>query len=64
MTIPLFRPSLGAAEFKAAQEALERGWLGMGSDVDAFERRLESLVGGDRHVVAVSTGHAGPPRRR
>ena len=35
------------------------GWLGMGSYVARFEEELQNLVAGpDRHVVAVSTGHA------
>jgi dTDP-4-amino-4,6-dideoxygalactose transaminase len=35
------------------------GWLGMGSYVARFEEELQDLVAGpDRHVVAVSTGHA------
>ena len=41
------------------QASLERGWLGMGSDVAAFEAGLAGLVGAENgRVVAVSTGHA------
>jgi dTDP-4-amino-4,6-dideoxygalactose transaminase len=58
-TVPLFQPVIGQEELDAAREALEHGWLGLGSYVEAFERELERLVGApDRHVVAVSTGHA------
>jgi dTDP-4-amino-4,6-dideoxygalactose transaminase len=57
--IPVFKPFLDEAEFAAARQALELGWLGMGSYVDAFERQLSILCGAnDRRVVAVSTGHA------
>lgn len=57
--IPVFKPLLEKEEFAAAQGALELGWLGMGSYVSDFERGLEALIGAeDRHVVAVSTGHA------
>lgn len=57
--IPVFRPLLEDEEKRAAQEALDLGWLGMGSYVGRFEEALHQVVGaGDRHVVAVSTGHA------
>lgn len=57
--IPVFKPVIDAQEFEAARQALESGWLGMGSYVGAFERELGKYIGaGDRHVVAVSTGHA------
>lgn len=57
--IPVYKPLLGEADFQAAQEALELGWLGMGSYVGRFEEAIKSLVeADDRHVVAVSTGHA------
>jgi dTDP-4-amino-4,6-dideoxygalactose transaminase len=57
--IPVFQPLLEEEEMRAAQEALELGWLGMGSYVGRFEQALAEAVGaGDRHVVAVSTGHA------
>jgi dTDP-4-amino-4,6-dideoxygalactose transaminase len=57
--IPVFKPLLEQEEFAAAHDALELGWLGMGSYVSDFERGLEALIGApDRHVVAVSTGHA------
>src|SRR5207249_9483501 len=46
-------------EIAAAVAALEMGWLGMGSYVGEFEEALKQyLHAGDRHVVAVSTGHA------
>jgi dTDP-4-amino-4,6-dideoxygalactose transaminase len=61
--IPVFKPLLEQEEFAAAQQALELGWLGMGSYVSDFERGIHDLISdpmGDpgRHVVAVSTGHA------
>jgi dTDP-4-amino-4,6-dideoxygalactose transaminase len=58
-TIPVFRPLLEEEEMRAAREALELGWLGMGSYVGQFEAALQQVTGAaDRHVVAVSTGHA------
>lgn len=57
--IPVFRPLIEQEEFDACRQALENGWLGMGSYVGAFEEKLKECIGAsDRHVVAVSTGHA------
>jgi dTDP-4-amino-4,6-dideoxygalactose transaminase len=58
-TIPVFRPLLEADELAAVQASLERGWLGMGSDVAAFEAALAALIAvPEGRVAAVSTGHA------
>jgi dTDP-4-amino-4,6-dideoxygalactose transaminase len=58
-TIPVFKPLVEREELAAAQLSLDAGWLGMGADVAAFERALSDIVGAkDRHVAAVSTGHA------
>lgn len=57
--IPVFRPLIEREEFDAVRQALELGWLGMGSLVAEFEERLREFLGArDRHVAAVSTGHA------
>lgn len=57
--IPVFAPMLEAEELEAARAALELGWLGMGSYVGEFEHELARLIDApDRHVAAVSTGHA------
>jgi dTDP-4-amino-4,6-dideoxygalactose transaminase len=58
--IPVFKPYLGSAEIEAGRQALELGWLGMGSYVAEFEAALADYleVGDDRQVVTVSTGHA------
>lgn len=57
--VPVFRPLLEKEESAAAAAALELGWLGMGSYVGEFEAALKGYLGAsDRHVVAVSTGHA------
>ena len=55
----MFRPLIQAEELSASRAALELGWLGMGSYVDEFEQSIKSFLGAtDRHVAAVSTGHA------
>ncbi|HEX8645988.1 MAG TPA: DegT/DnrJ/EryC1/StrS family aminotransferase [Thermoleophilaceae bacterium] len=57
--IPVFAPLLESEELDAAREALELGWLGMGSYVGEFEREIAKLIeASDRRVAAVSTGHA------
>ena len=60
--IPVFKPLMEREEIAAASESLERGWLGMGSYVAEFEKSMASVLeldeASNRHVVAVSTGHA------
>ena len=57
--IPVFRPLIQEEEINASREALEMGWLGMGSYVRDFEEEIQKFVqAGDRYVAAVSTGHA------
>ncbi len=59
LEIPVFKPLITPDETRAAVEALEMGWLGMGSYVGAFEEALKKQVGTpDLFVAAVSTGHA------
>ncbi len=58
-SIPVFLPLIEREELRAAEEALELGWLGMGSYVGRFEEAIQKFVGAsDRYVAAVSTGHA------
>jgi dTDP-4-amino-4,6-dideoxygalactose transaminase len=55
--IPVFKPHIGVETAKAAVDALDMGWLGMGSYVRDFEQALADYVeAGDRKVVAVNTG--------
>ena len=60
--IPVFKPLIEQEEIAAAVESLELGWLGMGSYVKQFEEAVadvcELSTDSNRHVVAVSTGHA------
>jgi dTDP-4-amino-4,6-dideoxygalactose transaminase len=58
-TIPVFKPLIEAEEYNAAKDALELGWLGMGSYVGRFEQSVKEYVGAnDRYVAAVNTGHS------
>lgn len=57
--IPVFKPLLEREEFAASEDALRVGWLGPGAFVGRFEEAFAAYIGApDRHVVAVSTGHA------
>lgn len=58
--IPVFKPLIEQEEIAASAESLELGWLGMGSYVNAFEKKVKEIIGAeDRYVAAVSTGTAG-----
>lgn len=58
-TIPVFKPLIEQEEIDASEKALKLGWLGMGSYVGEFEEAIKKyLDASDRHVAAVSTGHA------
>jgi dTDP-4-amino-4,6-dideoxygalactose transaminase len=56
--IPVFKPHIGHETQDAAREALDLGWLGMGSYVGRFENELSSYLElpADRHLIAVNTG--------
>jgi dTDP-4-amino-4,6-dideoxygalactose transaminase len=60
--IPVFKPLIEKEEISAVVKSLEIGWLGMGSYVKKFEDQVANICefqkDGDRHVVAVNTGHA------
>jgi perosamine synthetase len=57
-TIPLARPSLGAAEEQAVLEVLRSGQLSLGPRVEEFERAFAQRVGG---VDGVGGGVGGNP---
>jgi dTDP-4-amino-4,6-dideoxygalactose transaminase len=55
----MYKPLIEKEEIDAAKEALEMGWLGMGSYVAKFEESIKQYVGAtNKYVAAVSTGHA------
>ena len=57
--IPMYKPLIQKEEIDAAKEALEMGWLGMGSYVAEFEEAINQYVNAsNRYVATVSTGHA------
>jgi len=53
----MYKPLIEEDEINAAREALEMGWLGMGSYVAEFEKEIKKYISAeDRYVVAVNTG--------
>lgn len=56
--IRLSRSSIGETEIAAVSETVRRAALGMGAEVEAFEKELAQFIGGQRQVICVSTGTA------
>jgi perosamine synthetase len=57
MTIPVFRPSYGQAEFEAVREVMASGWVGLGPRTAEFEQRFAAYMG-VRHAIALNSGTA------
>lgn len=55
--IPIARPSLNIEELKNIEKVFKTRWLGMGSFVYEFEKKIESYLG-VKHAIAVNTGTA------
>ncbi len=53
--IPVSRPSVGMDEIEEIRKVFDSGWLGLGSTVFEFEKKLSEYLGG-RDVIAVNTG--------
>ena len=49
--IPVFRPSMGDEEVKAAEEVLRSGWIGLGPKTREFEERFAIYTGADCAVA-------------
>jgi dTDP-4-amino-4,6-dideoxygalactose transaminase len=54
--IRLSKSSTSEAEVAAAAEAVRKALLGIGAEVNEFERELAAFIGGDRQVICVNTG--------
>lgn len=54
--VRLSRSSVNDADVEAVSVALRKAFLGMGAEVDAFEKELVQYIGGNRHVMCVNTG--------
>jgi len=53
--IRLMKAVVGSEELAALARVIEDGYLGMGTEVQAFEQELNEFLGGGREVVCVST---------
>lgn len=54
--IRLSKSVVGSEEASAAAEVIKKGFLGMGLEVQAFEREICEFIGGNREVICVNTG--------
>lgn len=56
--IPVFKPLLrNNFEIRSAIKSLKEGWLGMGSYVDIFEKKIHKIIQNkNKTVIAVNTG--------
>ncbi|MBJ6119210.1 aminotransferase class I/II-fold pyridoxal phosphate-dependent enzyme [Pontibacter sp. BT310] len=55
----LSSPHMGGTEEKYVKEAFDTNWVApLGPNVDGFEKDLESFLGNDVHVAALSSGTA------
>lgn len=57
MTIPVFRPCYGQAEFEAVREVMASGWVGLGPKTAEFEKKFAAYMG-VRHAIALNSGTA------
>jgi len=53
--IPIARPSIGKEELENIKKVFETHWLGMGSFVYEFEKKVEAYLGA-KYAIAVNTG--------
>lgn len=57
--IYLSSPHMGGTEMKYVQEAFDANWIApLGPNVEGFEKSLESHLGNEYHVAALSSGTA------
>ena len=50
MNIRLFRPSVGKEELENIAASFERSWIGLGPNVNAFEKEWEKFVGAEMAI--------------
>ena len=55
--VPLSDVNLGPEEKDAVMQVLERGWLAMGEETQAFESEFSAMTGA-KHAIAVANGTA------
>ena len=53
--IPIAKPTIGKEELQNVEKVFKTNWLGMGSFVYEFEKRIEKYIG-VKYVIATNTG--------
>lgn len=53
--IPVSKPSIGSEELEEVKRVFDTGWLGLGSTVFEFEKKIKEYLGA-KNVIAVNTG--------
>jgi len=53
--LPVQRPSVGIEELEEVRKVFATGWLGLGSTVFEFEKKVKEFIGA-KNVIAVNTG--------
>ena len=56
--IPSAKPNIGKEELKNIEKVFKTNWLGMGSFVYEFEKKIEKYLG-TKHAICVNTGTTG-----
>lgn len=58
VTVPFFRPSIGAQEIEAVTECLRSGWLTTGPKTADFEQAFSNFLGGGVQSIGVNSATA------
>lgn len=57
MNIRLFKPSVGEEELKNISEAFDRSWIGLGPNVNQFEKKWAEYIG-VKHAIGLNSATA------
>ena len=57
MNVRLFKPSVGESELKNIAAAFERSWIGLGPNVNEFEKRWAAYIGVE-HAIGLNSATA------
>lgn len=56
--LPFTRPTIDEHTIQGVAEVMRSGWLATGPNVTRFEQALKGYIGGQRHVLALTSGTA------
>ena len=57
MNVRLFKPSVGESELKNIAAAFDRSWIGLGPNVNEFEKRWAAYIGVE-HAIGLNSATA------